>query len=123
MYKYKETEEILSNTVNYLKSQFKEIKPEWKALLQTLGNLYDIYFLAQQDVQTRGLTIQTSKGIVANPSFKILNDTLIRIEKVFDQLAVTPKAQLKLKLVDKGESDEEFISGLIGGGNRRENKE
>lgn len=122
MYKYKETEEILSNTVNYLKSQFKEIKPEWKALLQTLGNLYDIYFLAQQDVQTRGLTIQTSKGIVANPSFKILNDTLIRIEKVFDQLAVTPKAQLKLKLVDKGESDEEFISGLIGG-NRRENKE
>lgn len=122
MYKYKETEEILSNTVNYLKSQFKEIKPEWKALLQTLGNLYDIYFLAQQDVETRGLTIQTSKGIVANPSFKILNDTLIRIEKVFDQLAVTPKAQLKLKLVDKGESDEEFIAGLIGG-NRRENKE
>ena len=122
MHKYKETEEILSNTVNYLKLQFKEIKPEWKALLQTLGNLYDIYFLAQQDVETRGLTIQTSKGIVANPSFKILNDTLIRIEKVFDQLAVTPKAQLKLKLVDKGESDEEFIAGLIGG-NRRENKE
>ena len=56
--KYKETDEILKNVTLYLKAQFKEIKPEWKQLLKTLGNLYDTYFLAQETIDTAGITIR-----------------------------------------------------------------
>ena len=112
--KYKETDEILKNVTLYLKAQFKEIKPEWKQLLKTLGNLYDTYFLAQETIDTAGITVQTSRGIIAHPAIKIQNDTLIRIEKTLDMLAVSPKAQLKLRLVEKGENEDDFIDSLMG---------
>ena len=113
-YKYKETEDYIENVVKYLKCQFSEIKPEWKGLLSMLASTYDTMLLAQEDIDAKGLTVTTNRGISTNPAVKIKTDCQIRIEKILSELTVTPKSQMKLGIITKEDGEDDFIDTLIG---------
>lgn len=113
-YKYDETQDYIENVVKYLKGQFSEIKPEWKGLLSMLASTYDTMLLAQEDIDAKGLTVTTNRGIATNPAVKIKTDCQIRIEKILSELTVTPKSQMKLGIITKEDGEDDFIDTLIG---------
>jgi stage V sporulation protein D (sporulation-specific penicillin-binding protein) len=69
---------------------------------------------AQEDIDAKGLTVTTNRGIATNPAVKIKTDCQIRIEKILSELTVTPKSQMKLGIITKEDGEDDFIDTLIG---------
>lgn len=115
-YNKEETEKYLDKVRNYLKETYGQIKPVWENLISLLGDQYDSYLCAKDAVAQYGMLIQSSRGMVSNPAIKIQNDAIIQINKIWAELGITPKMEIKLKTGDKKESldDDGFLATVIG---------
>jgi P27 family predicted phage terminase small subunit len=66
--------------------------------VRLLGDTYNTYAIARQSIRNNGLVYKTisTKGepiMKANPSQKILQDTLVQLQKLLDSLGLNPKAR------------------------------
>lgn len=107
----KNTQIYIRNVENYLKEKYGEIKPQWIGLLDSLAFQYDLFQLAKVAVAENGLVTHTSRGLTANPSLKILNDSSIQVQKLVQSLGISPMAESKLKIEASDDTDD-FLTAL-----------
>lgn len=113
-YNKEQTEKYVEKVRAYLKATYGEIKPVWENLIDLLGDQYDSYLCAKDTVNQYGMLIQSARGMVSNPAIKIQNDAIIQINKIWTELGITPKMEIKLKTGDKKEVlDDGFLSAII----------
>lgn len=112
VYKFESTTNYVENVKNYVKKTYGEIKPVWMTLIELLGSHYDLYQLAQIDIESSGLITNGDKGPKANPSIKIANDALIQIQKLVNELGISPKQEIRLRTNDPSEADDDFLETL-----------
>lgn len=118
--KYSEYQEVtqryLFSIEQYLKAKFGTIQSQWESLLDILAQQFDLYILSKEAIKANGIIIDAGRaGTKANPAIKVSNDAIIQIEKIFSELGLSPKAELKLRELsanDEGESD--FLKKLMG---------
>ena len=108
-----ETQEYLNAVEAYLIDTYGKIKDSWKPLIQMLGTEYDLYLATQEAIKSNGILIQTNKGMVSNPAVKVSHDSLIQIQKLVQELGISPKIEIKLKTSNlQNEQEDDFLANL-----------
>lgn len=113
-FKNKETEEYVQIIIDYLQDKFGEVKPVWMHLIKMLGDQNDLYLLAKEDVDTNGITTQTSRGLIQSPALKTMQQASVQKQKIIQALGISPNSSIKLKLQEPGqeEDEEDFLEML-----------
>ena len=108
-----ETQEYINSIEEYLISTYGCIKDSWKPLIKMIGTEYDLYLVSQQAIKNNGILIQTNKGMVSNPAIKVSHDSLIQIQKLVQELGISPKIEIKLKTSNlQNEQEDDFLDNL-----------
>ena len=108
-----ETQEYIKSIEEYLISTYGYIKDSWRPLIKMIGTEYDLYLATQQAIKTNGILIQTNKGMVSNPAIKVSHDSLIQIQKLVQELGISPKIEIKLKTSNlQNEQEDDFLANL-----------
>lgn len=112
MYTHKETTDYVASISEYCMKTYGVIKESWKPLLHLIGEEYDTYLSACDTIAATGLVVQSSRGMSPNPAIKIKNDALIQVQKLANELGVTPKQEIKLKTSEPKDNTEDFLEAL-----------
>lgn len=107
------TSDYLRSIEKYLKERYGKMEDSWYQLLEMLGGQLDIYALAKDEIKRNGLMIMGPRGMQSNPCIKIQNDALIQSQKLIQELGVSPKMEIKLKVTEPQANEEDFIEGLM----------
>ena len=108
-----ETQEYINAVEAYLTSTYGNIKDSWKPLIQMLATEYDLYLATQEAIKSNGILIQTKNGMASNPAVKISHDSLIQIQKLVQELGISPKIEIKLKTSNlQNEQEDDFLANL-----------
>ena len=84
-----ETQEYINAVEAYLISTYGNIKDSWRPL------------------------IQTKNGMASNPAVKVSHDSLIQIQKLVQELGISPKIEIKLKTSNlQNEQEDDFLANL-----------
>ena len=108
-----ETKNYVAAVEKYLMDTYGYIKDTWKALIKMLAKEYDLYILPQEAVKSNGILLQTPKGMISNPAIKVSHDSLVQVQKLVQELGISPKIEIKLKTntMDKG-AEEDYLDSL-----------
>lgn len=108
-----ETKNYVAAVEKYLLDTYGYIKDTWKALIKMLAKEYDLYILSQEAVKANGILLQTPKGMISNPAIKVSHDSLVQVQKLVQELGISPKIEIKLKTntMDKG-TEEDYLDSL-----------
>ena len=108
-----ETQEYINSIEEYLTQTYGYIKDSWKPLIKMIGTEYDLYLVSQESIKSNGILIQTNKGMVSNPAIKVSHDSLIQIQKLVQELGLSPKIEIKLKTSNlQNEQEDDFLDNL-----------
>lgn len=105
----KDTKKLIDATEDYLKEKYGEVKPEWRIILNLLGDNLDLYRECRQSIRQNGIfDLATYKK---NPLLSTCKDLQSTIIKQIQHLGLSPYAAAKIK--DSTEDDtENFIESL-----------
>lgn len=110
----KEVKRYVNSIMQFLIEKHGEIRESWLPIIEMIGNEYEIYLQATEELKDSGLVIQTSKGMTANPLVKIKTDALIQIAKLAGELHLTPRSENKMLERDKTDEDaQNLIAALM----------
>lgn len=98
----------------YLEETYGSIKDSWKPLIKMLATEYDLYSMAQVAIKANGILVPGPKDSqIANPAIKVSHDALVQINKLTQELGITPKIEAKLKLSNIKDDTDDFLDNLI----------
>ena len=106
-FKYEHTDAFIHAVTEYLEESFGQVKPQWRAIVELLGDEHDMYIKAQETLDRDGYTITTGHGMQPHPAVKMMQDAAIQQQKLMTALGLTPSAALKLKLTSARDLEEE----------------
>lgn len=107
----KQTQDYIDAVVKYIKSR-QEIDGTVEGLINDLAYFYNMALIAKEGITKNGLVSIGIKGtLVQSPYVRCLLDAQGRIEKLQQELALTPMSQGKLKQPQKDDT-EDFLSAL-----------
>lgn len=107
------TKAYIENVKKYLLDTYGTIKPSWMGIVDQLATHYNVFQMAKIGIEEYGLLCINQKGVpTPNPSIKVMNDASIQCQKLIEQLGVSPKMEIKLKLDTKTDDTEDFLEAL-----------
>lgn len=105
----KDTEQYISNVIDYLTKKYGEVPSEWEAILMLLGDNLDLYNECRQSVRENG--IYNAENGKKNPLLTTMKDLQATIIKQIQHLGLSPYAISKIKYEDDDKTDN-FIERL-----------
>ena len=108
----KDTKKLIDATEEYLKQQYGEVKPEWRIILNLLGDNLDLYKECRESIRKNG--IFDPNAYKKNPLLSTCKDLEATIIKQIQHLGLSPYAQSKIK-VNSEDDTEDFIDSLTNG--------
>ena len=108
----KDTEQYISNVIDYLTRKYGEVPNEWEAILMLLGDNLDLYNQCRLSVLENG--IYNAENGKKNPLLTTMKDLQATIIKQIQHLGLSPYAVSKIK--DSTEDDtDSYIEALTNG--------
>ena len=105
----KETKKLIDATEEYLKQQYGEVKPEWRIILNLLGDNLDLYKECRESIRKNGIFDPNSYK--KNPLISSCKDLQATIIKQIQHLGLSPYAVSRIKM-DKEDDSTDFIESL-----------
>ena len=107
----KETEQIMSDIINYLTETYGMINPAWGSLLDMYADNLDLLQKCQEAVNQAG--IFNFEKMTKNPLLSTIKDLKSQNIKILDAIGVGPWVQHRMKSVAVDDT-ENFIDSLVG---------
>lgn len=107
----KETEQIMSDIINYLTDTYGAINPAWGSLLDMYADNLDLLQKCREAVETAG--IFNFEKMTKNPLLSTIKDLKSQNIKILDAIGVGPWVQHRMKSAAVDDT-ENFIDSLVG---------
>lgn len=105
------TKKFMKSVREFLTKKYGDIKPEWELSLDLLESTLEQYNRCCEVLDRDGVIIDGQRGVTSHPANDIKNKCQIRIEKIFTELGLTPKAAAKLS--SNEDDTEDLIEDLV----------
>lgn len=107
------TREHMHAITDYISAEYGEIPAEWVPQLDALALNYELLSQASETVQNEGLMVKNRfGGAERHPLLKVIFDAQVHIQKITNQLGLSPSARGKIKR-DASDSDAAVLRELL----------